>query len=461
MTAPEGYSRTVVLRTAEEIPDDVPTWAWEYEGRGRIAVGTLVVFAGRPGAGKSTSARWICAQLTRGTLPGSFHGTPVSVAYIAREESLTYVVKPAFRANGSDLARVLFPEVVITDDNQSDRLAPITTADVPGLSDKLKAAGVRAVVVDPLMSMVGARSDVNRNNEVRAALEPWRQLAEDLDGVVLGVAHLTKATTGDVVAGINGSSAFGEVARAVFGFAKDHDSDSDERIMSQEKNSLGDESLALRYRIGANVVTTDSGRSAEVATFEILGASDKRVGDVLRDAGRADRNDESAETERDIAREWLRRYLADHGEPVDSADAKKDGRAAGFAERTIQRARADLGVVITPAGRKSTWSLPVPLPVPHTEAGTGGTGGTDQIGAGQGMYRRPVPLVPPVPRATCSDPVAPIGGLTPDTPGQTDRVRQALATAQQQPKCRLCRFTMTAADDLAAGHHLSCVEETA
>lgn len=58
---------------------------------------------------------------------------------------------------------------------------------------------------------------------------------------------LRKAPNGDVVAGINGSSAFGEVARSIFGFAKDLESG--ERILSQAKNSAGEEDLALTYRI--------------------------------------------------------------------------------------------------------------------------------------------------------------------------------------------------------------------
>ena len=80
-------------------------------------------------------------------------------------------------------------------------------------------------------------------------VEPWARMAEAIGGVVYGVVHLTKAATGDVVAGVNGSSAFGEVARAVFGFAKDPDSDEGHRIMSQAKNSTGDENLALEYTI--------------------------------------------------------------------------------------------------------------------------------------------------------------------------------------------------------------------
>jgi hypothetical protein len=56
--------------------------------------------------------------------------------------------------------------------------------------------------------------DIHRNNEPRVHLEPWARIAERINGVVIGVVHLTKAPKGDVVAAINASSVFGEVARS-------------------------------------------------------------------------------------------------------------------------------------------------------------------------------------------------------------------------------------------------------
>ena len=51
----------VILTAAADVLDDVPVWAWEYADKGRIQLGTLDLFAGRPGAGKSTAARWFAA----------------------------------------------------------------------------------------------------------------------------------------------------------------------------------------------------------------------------------------------------------------------------------------------------------------------------------------------------------------------------------------------------------------
>ncbi|WP_440713103.1 AAA family ATPase [Gordonia sp. FQ] len=409
------YERRVVMRRADTIRDDVPTWAWEFDDRGRIAIGTVVLFAGRPGAGKSTSARWLVAQATTGTLPGCWLGTPVNVAYIAREEAVDYIVKPSMRAHGTDLERVFFPEVELTVDNEVARTTPVHIADMEAFTRTCCEHRVRLVVVDPLMSTIGSKTDVNRNNEVRAQLDPWRTLAEDIDGVVIGVAHLNKSGNGDVVAGVNGSSAFGEIARAVFGFAKDPDAENGERVLSQEKNSLGDESLALSYRIDPAEVRTDSGRTAEVGRFVLLGESERSVGDVLRDAARQG----PSTTDYDAIITWLRGILANGR--VEATEIYKSGDAAGYSKDQLKRAKAkasDIEAVRPTNPRPWFWqraeraqratNLRV-LPAP-CEVNQGFAGSREQ---------------------SADTPQEPLGALTPDSPGQTDRVAAALANARK------------------------------
>ncbi|MGE0783926.1 AAA family ATPase [Mycolicibacterium sp.] len=337
-------TRAVHLTPANAVADDVPVWVWEHGGKGRIQLGTLSLFAGRPGAGKSSAARWLAAQYSNGTLPGCWHGKPQNVAYIApAEESTRYVVKPGLRAAGADLERICFLEVT-----HDERQVRLQTGDVSDLSDLLQARQVTVVIVDPLMSTIGANVDIHRNNEVREHLDPWATMAADIGGVVHGVVHLVKAPGGDVVAGINGSSAFGEVARSVFAFAKDAESDQD-RIMSQEKNSAGEEDLALVYRIESRNVRTDSGQSAEVGRFVITGESRRTVADALQD--------NASGSSSEVA-DWLADFLT--GNRVRSRDAKDAGKAEGFSASSIDRAARKLNVVKQAEGfpRVTWWSLP-------------------------------------------------------------------------------------------------------
>lgn len=328
--------RSVSLSPFANEKDDVPVWVWEHGGKGRMPLGALALFAGRPGAGKSTGGRSLAAWASNGVLPGCWYGTPVNVAYIAAEESAKYVVKPGLRAAGADLSRVFMPRVKFAGED----VRFLSSHDMDDLTAELLRLDVKMIVVDPLMSTIGGKTDVNRNNEVRSLIEPWAKLAETIDGVVLGIAHLNKSGNGDVVAGINGSSAFGEVARSVFGFAKDPDSEDGDRIMSQEKNSIGEEDLALVYRIESTTVTTDTGKTAEIGRFVIIGDSDRSVGDVLRDGARSGRTDVSdANAEIDA---WLSAILASG--PVLANEIYSAADQAGFSKDKAKRAKSRLDI---------------------------------------------------------------------------------------------------------------------
>jgi Bifunctional DNA primase/polymerase, N-terminal/AAA domain len=272
----DGFDRALTLTSPDDIASDIPDWIWEYGGNGRIQRGVLTLFAGRPGAGKSTGARWFAAQLTRGELDGCWKHGPQRIAYIAGEEALEYVVKPGLQVAGADMARVVFPEVKIA----GETVALMSDTDEAELTRQLLAAGVNGVFVDPIMATIRAKVDIYRNNELRQALAPWVRIARRINGAVIGVVHLNKGTSRDVVASVNGSSGFGEVARCVFGFAKDPECEP-ERVMSQAKNSCGAEDLSLTYEIESALFTADTGRKGLMPRFKITGESDTTVGDIL------------------------------------------------------------------------------------------------------------------------------------------------------------------------------------
>lgn len=348
----------VLLRSFADIDDDVPMWAWTHDNKGRIPVGAMTLFAGRPAAGKSTAARWFAAQVTNGTLPGEWYGTPHNVAYIAAEESPKYSVKPSLRAAGADVARVFFPEAVtVAEDGETTSYHRIPASAMSALASELRAADVRLVIVDPLMSVLGDGVDAHRSNEVREHLTPWMNLAEQIDGVVLGIVHLNKSGNGDVVAGINGSSAFGELARAAFGFSKDPESADGDRVMSQEKNSLGAEDLALTYRLAPVPVTTASGRTAEMPRFDIVGTSDRTVGDILRCKNQGGYDSDGDDS--DEVRMVVLDYLESQGGEAPAGDVLKATRDAGLSDQTVKNRRKQIGVQTRRAtgGPGFVWSL--------------------------------------------------------------------------------------------------------
>lgn len=339
--------REIRWTRGDQIDTAVPVWAWAYGGRGRIQLGTLALFAGRPGAGKSTAARWFAAQATNGQLEGVWSGRPQEVAYIAAEESAKYTIGPGLMAAGADMSRIHFPAVY--HDGQAAQLLSIL--DEAALTDYLLIRGVTVVIVDPLMSTITAGADINKNNEVRAQIQPWARIADTINGTVLGVAHLRKSGTGDVVAAVTGSSAFGELARAVFGFAKNHEDDT--RVMSQHKNSTGFEDLSVTYQIESQTVRVATGETAEVGRFVITGDSEITVEDILSDSTMF--NGANLECQR-----WLEDYLTQQGS-APSRDVKAEAhKQIGVSASSVERAAKKLRVLVDCRGypRRTYWAMP-------------------------------------------------------------------------------------------------------
>ena len=63
---------------------------------------------------------------------------------------------------------------------------------MPALTAYIAAHDVAVLVLDPLTSVMDGRIDAHRDREVRTALEPLGQLAEDTGAAVLGLVHLGK-----------------------------------------------------------------------------------------------------------------------------------------------------------------------------------------------------------------------------------------------------------------------------
>lgn len=313
----------LVLRSFEELETVEPSWLWEVDGVGGIPVGGLTVFTGRGGVGKSTACRWLAAEITRGTLPGEFYGTPHNVLYVAAEESNSAMVKPSLLAHGADDRRVLFTEI----DGEANRVDAAYMAD---LTEQCIVNDVRLVVVDPMSNYLHG-ANMNAAAEVREALRPWTTLAEAIGGAVVAIFHQNKSGSSDLVFGIGGSAAVGEVARSVVGFARD--TDSGLCVLSQDKNNLGPMLPDLSYLLEPVHLP---GRKNPGMQFTLGGESDVSAGEIQT------RNRQVAAGEKETAKTWLRSHLQENG-PVLKQDVV-DAARGRYSETSIEKAAQSLKV---------------------------------------------------------------------------------------------------------------------
>jgi hypothetical protein len=309
---------------------------------GSIPLGAITVTAGYEGSGKSQFAAWMAAGVTRGTLPGALWGQPRPVIVVAAEDSFEHTIVPRLMAAGADLNMVY--RMRVREAATGSAVSLSLPADNDLLRDAVKRLGAALVVLDPLLSAIGARLDTHKAREVRTALDPLAQIADETGCAFDGIAHFSKATGRDPISMITASGAFKDVARAVLVFALDSE---DTGVMSQVKNSLGRlPPDSQGYRFDPLWMTVE-GSQEQVSRLIFTGQTAQHVETLL------DRSSTQAIAR---ARDWLAGYLMAGPKPakevIDAAENSED-----IGKRTLMRAKKDLRVKSVKTATGWLWSF--------------------------------------------------------------------------------------------------------
>ncbi len=324
-----GATALRVVNMADVAPETV-TWLWHPY----IPKGKLTLIEGDGGIGKSWLSCAIACAVSNGRgLPNSEPFEAGNVLMLSAEDGLGDTLRPRLDAVGADVSRIY-------------ALAEPLTLDAAGLL-RLEAAIIehapQLVIVDPLFAFTGGKVDIHRANEARAVTAPIAAMAERHGCAIVAVRHLNKARGGGNAgnAGI-GSVDFYAAARSVLLVGKDPDDES-KRALVQIKNNLAPHGKPQGYKL-------------EAGAFFWTGESTLTAGRIL--SLNSDENERSAQDE---AVEFLRDALAD-GER-DVAEVTKEARQYGVADKTLRRAREQLGIRARRVGavgskQKFYWALP-------------------------------------------------------------------------------------------------------
>jgi hypothetical protein len=340
-------ARKLVLTPASAIEPEPVVWAWEDDGHGRVPAGSMGLYAGREGTGKSSFLIWQAAQITTGSLPGAWYGRPRAVVYVAVEDSWKYTIGPRLMAAGANRDLVYRAEVAVI---EGDTVSLSLPADLRLLEDAIIEYDVAMVALDPMMSAISESLDTHVNRDVRRALDPLARMADRTGAVISGIAHFNKSSSTDASSLVTGSGAFKDVARFIFAFATDEENGT--QVITQTKNSLGMSGLpSLDYRIIEAVVPTPKGE-ARVGRFVPGGVSERSVHDIL--AAQAHGGDRDAKT---TAEDFLHGALKNG--PRMTRDVLEEAREVhGIAKRTFDRAREALN--IKALKRSDGWWIALP-----------------------------------------------------------------------------------------------------
>ena len=340
----------VVVRLSEVKPEPIE-WLWP----GRVAIGKLTMIAGDPGLGKSFVSLDMAARVSSGSgWPDGDCGScdAGSVVLLSAEDDVADTIRPRLDAAGADVSRVVALEFVVRVVKGEESAGMFSLrSDLIALERAIRELGnCRLVVIDPITSYLGDGTDSNKTGDIRGLLAPLAELASRYRVAVILVSHLNKGS-GPAIYRTTGSLAFVAAARTSWVVTKDKD-DPDRRLVLPAKNNIAPDVQGMAYRLSAVSV-----EGCDVAKVEW---DDEPVSISADEALAGDRSDDGDDRAvREDVGAWLEDLLADGR--ILSQDVQRLAKDAGFAWRTVQRARKDIGATSKREGfgKGSTyyWSL--------------------------------------------------------------------------------------------------------
>lgn len=340
----------VNLRKASAFKVEPIAWLWH----GWLAKGKVHILAGAPGTGKTSIAMAMASALTIGARwPDGSQAPQGDVVVWSGEDDPSDTLIPRLMAAGADLGRVHVVTSALDEGEARSRpFDPATDMDMLAEELAVMDPPPALLIIDPIVSAVAG--DSHKNGEVRRALQPLVDLAMARKVAVLGITHFSKSTAGrDPVERVTGSIAFGALARIVLAAAKIAEDQGGGRILARGKSNIGRDDGGFRYdlqvmEVGPGVETTVVlwGEAVDGSAREILGQAEMTT-------------DPEEQSDRREAGAWLKDILAEGPRRV--KDIMAEARGHGFSERTLQRARKDIGAVVEREGFGGgcRWLLPI------------------------------------------------------------------------------------------------------
>ena len=348
----DGNAVSPMLIRLSDVEEKPLNWLWE----NKIPYGNLSLITGIGSAGKSYMTIYMTACITNGR--DWADETPCdagSVLFFYGEDGLEDTYKQRCRINDVRQDRVVFmkgAKAFTKDETVAETNVYLADIDVieRAIRDTAKETGlpVKMVVIDPISNYWGKVNE-NANTAVRSVLKPLQMLAGKLGIAFVLIQHTGKTKKDNVQQNVLGSTGIVASCRSVWGVYNDPADDS-KRLFVPVKNNCGYNHTAVSYQITApdgKVEILETGLQIKAEEIEAEIAAAKKAA-TKQQAGAMDR-----------AIVLLSEFLGEGGKPA--SEVIKTGKAKGFSERTMDRAKKALGISSRKEGNGGwIWELPVP-----------------------------------------------------------------------------------------------------
>lgn len=343
-------------------------WLWQH----RVPFGALSTLAGDPDQGKSLISLYLAARVSRGQkLYGNTENTEAGeVLMLCAEDDPEITIRPRLEVAGADVSKIHLLESVMLKDGEGktfgERLAQLDT-DIQAIEKVLSDnPEIKLVIVDPISSFLG-NTNMNREQEVRKALQPLATRARNHGLAVVLIAHFNKnSETKSVMDRVGGAKALVSMGRAAWVCVPEPKKepqpgqpmeiqDPDRHLFLKLKGNLAPSKVGgLVYTIRAAPVEVEDRDGRPVMEdqpfIEWLGETQDTAQEVVIEG-------KSKPKLTDKAKEWLGAYLKEAGGFAPSDTIIRTGRALGYSKRTIHRSREQLGLRLHRSGNRALWLL--------------------------------------------------------------------------------------------------------
>jgi RecA-family ATPase len=276
---------------------------------------------------------------------------PADVLIVASEDDVADTIIPRLLAAGADLNRVHSIRAV----EAQGKSRPVSIPeDIDLIEAELVNRPALLMIIDPLNAVLDARIDSHKDHDIRHALHPLKELAEQAECAIVFLRHLNKGGGGGKAL-YRGLGSIGIVAAARSALLNAQDPDSPaHHILASTKCNLARRPRSLRYALDPD--------EAGVCRIAWCGESRYTADDLVsRPETAAERDEREQEKSKlDQARELLLQMLTSG--PVHRDRCIAELAEAGIGQRTVERAASLLKVqVLSPAHHgvaKFSWALP-------------------------------------------------------------------------------------------------------
>ena len=304
---------------ADVEPKDV-SWLWNPY----IPLGKITILRGDPGQGKTTFCLTLAAIVSQCfAFPTGSKFTasePGNVLFITAEDDLNDTIAPRLIKAKANMRKV-FSYVESSAD-------PLTFTN-PQFENLIKESSPRLVIIDPIQAFLGKEVDGHRANEIRPVMTHLRALAEKYSCAIVLIEHMNKAITMKGLYRGLGSIDVTAAARSILMLGSDPNNENDKGVAHIKSNGA---------KAGGIVGFTihDDGIEWNPHTTLTL--------DMIQ--GRTiPQREEKNDTALDEAKDFLQDVLSDGKQS--SKDILLTAKQCGISERTLRRARLDMGIDCT------------------------------------------------------------------------------------------------------------------